>query len=368
MPFPQVPRRVAPAKERNHGASSIAPNVARRPRRAAPAKGRIGQRGAALLAAMLTVTLVATFAAAALWQQWRSVEIEAAERARVQSGWILTGALDWSRLILRADALGSNIDHLGEPWAVALEESRLSTFLAADQNNTGGQTLEDSLEAFLSGSITDMQSRLNLRNLVQAGKVGEPAEEMFDRLFELLGLPRVEMDALAENLRRAAELGTDADSAEAPIWPERIEQLTAYGLSPATLKAIEPYVALLPARTSVNVNTASAVVLAASEPKLTLPDAERVVAARASQPFISTTHASMVLGKDAGLFAGDGYGVQSNFFEVRGRLRLESITLEERSLVQREGQGPRVTVKTISRQRVVSDERALAAAAGAGQP
>ena len=40
-------------------------------------------RGAALLAAMLTVTLVATFAAAAMWQQWRAVEVETAERGRV---------------------------------------------------------------------------------------------------------------------------------------------------------------------------------------------------------------------------------------------------------------------------------------------
>ena len=41
-------------------------------------------RGAALLAAMLTVTLVATFAAAAMWQQWRAVEVETAERGHVQ--------------------------------------------------------------------------------------------------------------------------------------------------------------------------------------------------------------------------------------------------------------------------------------------
>ena len=40
------------------------------------------QHGAALLAAMLTVTLVASIAAAALWQQWRSVEVEAADRGR----------------------------------------------------------------------------------------------------------------------------------------------------------------------------------------------------------------------------------------------------------------------------------------------
>ena len=48
--------------------------------------------GAALLSAMLTVTLVATFAAAALWQQWRSVEVEIAERGRVQVAWLLIGA------------------------------------------------------------------------------------------------------------------------------------------------------------------------------------------------------------------------------------------------------------------------------------
>ena len=93
-----------------------------------------GQRGAALLVAMLTVTLVATFAAAALWQQWRAVEVEGAERARMQAGWILTGALDWSRLILREDARTGGADHLAEPWAVPLQEARLSTFLAADRN------------------------------------------------------------------------------------------------------------------------------------------------------------------------------------------------------------------------------------------
>lgn len=94
-----------------HGARPAQPNAAR---------ARVHQRGAALLAAMLTVTLVATFAAAALWQQWRAVEVETAERARLQSAWILVGALDWSRLILREDAITGGADHLAEPWAVPL--------------------------------------------------------------------------------------------------------------------------------------------------------------------------------------------------------------------------------------------------------
>ena len=54
--------------------------------------GRTGtlarQRGAAILTAMLTVVLVATLAASALWQQWRGVEIEAAQRSRSMARWL----------------------------------------------------------------------------------------------------------------------------------------------------------------------------------------------------------------------------------------------------------------------------------------
>ena len=99
---------------------------------------RSAQRGAALLTAMIIVTLVATLAASMVWQQWRAVQVEGAERARAQSAWILAGALDWARLILKEDArsAANPVDHLGEPWAVPLAEARLSTFLAADQSNT----------------------------------------------------------------------------------------------------------------------------------------------------------------------------------------------------------------------------------------
>ena len=93
---------------------------------------RCAQGGAALLMALLTVALVATLASAALWRQWRNVEVEAHDRSRMQAGWVLSGALDWARLILREDARAGGPDHLGEPWSVPLQESRLSTFLAID--------------------------------------------------------------------------------------------------------------------------------------------------------------------------------------------------------------------------------------------
>ena len=126
-------------------------------------------RGAALLAAMITVTVVATLASAALWDQWRSVEVETAERTRIQAHWLLQGALDWARLVLREDARTSTVDHLGEPWAIPLHEARLSEFLALGQTESSTDDLAQT--SFLSGRITDLQSRYNLTNLVQRGKI-----------------------------------------------------------------------------------------------------------------------------------------------------------------------------------------------------
>ena len=64
------------------------------------------QQGAALLTAMVIVTLVATLASAMVWQQWRAVQVESAERARAQALWILDGAIDWARLVTFNSACG----------------------------------------------------------------------------------------------------------------------------------------------------------------------------------------------------------------------------------------------------------------------
>jgi len=322
---------------------------------------RVRQRGAALLMAMLTVTLVATFAAAALWQQWRSVEVETAERSRVQSAWVLSGALDWARLILREDARSGGADHLAEPWAVPLQEARLSTFLAAEPGAAAQAQTEDPndpQDAFLSGQITDLQSLLNVRNLVENGQVSDPWLRTFAKLFELLGLPQQELAKLAENLRFAADTSADNRSGGfAPLLPDRVEQLTWLGLSAATVAALTPYVTVLPVTTPLNLNTASAEALCASVPALGLADAQRLVAERDRAHFRSVNDAGRLVGADAAFNEGR-HSIASRFFEVRGRLRLGQAVVEERSVLQRDG----LEVRALSRQRGVADPALLAAA------
>jgi general secretion pathway protein K len=328
------------------------------------------QRGAALLVAMLTVTMVATLASAALWQQWRNVEVEAAERTRMQSSWILTGALDWARLILREDARAGRSDHLAEPWAVPLQEARLSTFLAADPtNNSAASTVgTDAENVFLSGQITDMQSFLNVTNLVENSNKSAGGLVMFGRLFDLLGLPRQQLDRLAENLRFAQDIKTDNLSAgRAALPPQNVEQLVWLGLPPETVQALLPYVTILPERTPVNLNTASAEVIYAAgiyDPVdtglgISLADAQRMVTERERQHFGTEQDALKLAPNAATRFASGTVAASSKYFEVRGRLRLNDLVMEQRSLVVREAN----EVRTLTRENGVVHAGAPARAA-----
>jgi general secretion pathway protein K len=291
------------------------------------------QRGAALLTAMIIVTLVATLAAAMVWQQWRAIQVEAAERTRLQAAWMLSGALDWARLILREDARNGGADHLGEPWAVPLAEARVSTFLAVDKDNT-----DDAPEAFLSGSIVDMQSHYNLRNLIDpAGKPLPDEVAALSRLFDSTGISPELAERIANGLKDAIAGG---NAASAPLLPQTLAQLNWLGVDDDSVRRMAPYVTLLPIPTSINLNTAPREVLAAALPGLDLGTAERLVQERQRNPFKAIADAlnlTPVSVQQAVAKIPQRFGTTSNYFEVRGRLRIDDRVLEESSVIERRG-------------------------------
>src|SRR3954470_16362799 len=147
------------------------------------------QRGAALLLALLIMTLVATLAAGMVWLQWRGIQVETAERARGQAQWLLNASLDWGNLILKSSIRQSHTDDdLGQPWATPLAETKLSSFLSAD----GSHSDDSGPEAYLSGQITDAQSKYNLYNLIVPANgqaIGKNTEiERLQVLFQAIGV------------------------------------------------------------------------------------------------------------------------------------------------------------------------------------
>lgn len=331
------------------------------------------QRGAALLTAMIIVALVATLAGSMVWQQWRAIQVEAAERARAQSAWILLGALDFARLILNEDLKDDRkkklVDHLGEPWAVPLEEARLSTFLAIDKDNN----TEDLPDAFLSGVITDATARYNLTNVI--GTPTEPLDTLeLDALLRLCETVGVSTDVgkqIAGALRQAtplppangasggtvgvapalpirSELAAPASPslADSPLLPISVGQLSWLGLDAESARALAPYVVILPEKAWVNVNTASREVLVAAT-GLDPATAERIIQSRQREPLTSLKELQ-ALAPGISSKVLDHLAVASSFFEVRGRMRLGDVVLEQRSLVKRTGNG----VTVLQRERV----------------
>ena len=289
-------------------------------RRARPA------RGAALLVAMVLLTVVATLAAGMVWQQWRAVQVETAERSRVQSGWMLAGALDWGRLILREDARSGKPTSLNEPWATPLAEARLSSFLAADRDNNA----DSGPEAFLSGRISDAQARYNLRNLLVDNKVDPLQLAILQRLCTSVGLGPDTASQIADGLLAALLAASDT----APLPPQQLADLVWLGLDAATLERLASVVVLLPVATPVNLNTASREVLAGVVSGLDLGSADRLVQSRVRTPLRSVADAVAIVGAGPKLQERD-VDVKSSYFEVQGRLRLENRVLESRSLVER---------------------------------
>ena len=289
---------------------------------------------------MIIVTLVATLAAAMVWQQWRAVQVEAAERSRAQLAWILSGALDFAKLILKETVRPGDPTTLSGEWATPLAESRLSTFLAVDKSN-----VDDGPEAFLSGNISDAQARYNLKNLVSDGNVDKDQRAALERLCLSVGIDSGVADRIATGLRDAT-LGT---SATAPLMPTSVAQLTWLGVEQASVNALQTYVVLLPGITPVNVNTAPKEVLAAVF-DLDPATAEHLVQMRQRTPFKDTASFTTQLTKPAPA----AFDVRSSYFDVLGRLRLVDRVLVERSLLQRLPNGQ---AKVWQRERVSSLEQ-----------
>lgn len=300
------------------------------------APARSLQRGAAIVAALLTVALVTGLSVASFWRQWRSIEVETAQRQRLQALWLSTGALDWAQAILADDGVRSaGLDHLGEAWARPVHEAMLQDFLAraglSAPPRAGAQGA-----ARLGLRITDAQGQLNLLNLLQGQSLSPTWLAVFGRLFDHLGLPPTELDRLGQALRRASvatatsPAPTDAAAALMPLHPSDLSWL---GLAPDTVQTLSPHVSLLPGLLPVNVNTASAPVLQAVL-DLGRSEVQALIAQRQSRPFTSLASTGLK-SPDPQMLA-----IGSYFFEVQITLQLDPavpVLRQQHALLQREG-------------------------------
>jgi general secretion pathway protein K len=277
------------------------------------------QRGTAILMAMLVLAAVATLVSGALWQQNALVREAENELAYAQAKWLLRGAIDWAGVILQEDARTSSVDHRGEPWAVPLADTRL--------NENDGRA-----PAYLAGAIEDEQAKFNLRNL--AGSDGLNDAEM-RALRRLLGALRIDEDfalRIGERMLAALRPGNELPA------PGRafVDDLLAVGMQDEELQRLRGFVTVLPEPTALNVNTASAEVLAARIADLALVDARRIVSGRDRAYFKDLGDALARLREASPLATDAGLAVATRYFSVEGTVSYGAAHLTARALVKRD--------------------------------
>lgn len=335
------------------------------------------QAGVAVVTALLLTTLAITIVASLFWQQQVQVRSIENQRYQLQKKWVLRGALDWAALILREDERTSKVDHLGEPWAVNLGDTRL------DQYVENGKTDVEDSEASLSGQISDAQAKFNLSNLAKDGVVNLREQAVFAKL-----LSNLRMDAgLAQHvaaqialtqerlsvgppgpgsLTGAGEGGKGSDKgsdstgkpgSETPVGESssglstssnsavqflrfsQIDDLLAVpGFSPEMLIRLKNFVTVLPVETKINVNTTSAEVLSARLENVSMSDAALMIASRDRAYFLDFERFKLQFSDKVNESARDVLDFKTKFFVINGRVKLNRSLLEVNALFEREGQ------------------------------
>jgi general secretion pathway protein K len=281
------------------------------------------ERGAAVIMAMLVVAATATLISGAFWRQSVLARQTENELSYAQAKWLIRGAVDWAGVILREDARTSRVDHLGEPWAVQLAETRLNP--------------DDGNEAvYISGIIRDEQARFNLRNL--AGPNGVSTNELaaLRRLLALVGASEGAATPIAQ--RVLASFPPGLERKQSVIGIVSVDDLLGItGMTPAVIERLRPFVTVLPEPTAINANTAPAVVLAARFGNLSLADAQRLAASRDRAYFRDRADVLNRIG-DLRLNASAGeIDVATQFFSVDGAVSYRRARLRAQALVRRSG-------------------------------
>jgi len=308
------------------------------------------QRGAAIVTALLIVALATTIVSALFARQSATVRTIENRLAITQARWIERAAIDWARVILRQDARSSSTDHLGEPWAVPVADTRVNASVGA-----GGALDTGATPATLSGQILDMQGRFNLANVVPGGRVDPVEAAALATLLTLVGQPSSLAEPLIARLLAATPVvketagggtGTGAGTGVSPLnsprpsaFPIRraADLLTVPGFDAVAVAALEPLVVMLPRAAPLNINTASAEVIAARTSGMELSQARAFVAARERVPFRDLTDANQAYEPQAQIFKAERWGVTSAWFLVRGAVRYDRIESRSDTLLERKG-------------------------------
>ncbi|RDL20097.1 type II secretion system minor pseudopilin GspK [Pseudomonas jessenii] len=293
------------------------------------------QQGMAIISALLIAAVVAVIAAGMLTRQSVATRALEADQHRVQGRWVVQGGLEISRQLLWDARQRDPLTRLDQPWAQRLV-----------------------VQGF-EGRLEDEQGKFNLRNLVANERVDEAQTQAFGRLCELIGIsaglsqrisqrviasyPRLLNPQIANNTNNFdSGRATSPNASRKPENPKlpmlrNLEDLRSVeGVNDAVISKLAPYLTVIPATTWINGNTATAPVLAAYVPGLSLERAQALINERdAGRWFINRGDFVNRLRMPSLELTSVKVGITSDWFRLRGEARREQRRVSLDALLHR---------------------------------
>jgi len=239
------------------------------------------QQGVALITVLLVTAVAAVIASEVVSRLHFHIQRNQAQQAQAQAYQYALGGEELVRQLLHEDHGENKFDYRNDRWA------KLKPLYEFDQ----GQ---------LKILVVDLNSRLNINTLVTAnGQIDETVSQQFQNLFNSLNLEQQQLDALVDWLDKDSlpkGLGSEDDHYLALDTPYRTanqplqhlsELLLLKGWENKHLVLIAPHVTALPTSTKINVNTASAPVLATLAKDLSAQKASALVTSQQANGFDS---------------------------------------------------------------------------------
>lgn len=234
------------------------------------------QQGIALITAVFIVSIIAAIATSISFSQQVWLRQTQNIRDYSQSNNSRHSAINYMITVLTKDAQDNNIDELSESWS----SGSVADYFAGGIPFAGGA---------VAGKIIDAQSKFNLNNLIKSGKISQADLGVFRNILIAQdlepNLANAVIDWIDDNDTALADGAEDVDYMSmippyraANQFMQSIYELKLIkGFNDDVIKSIIDHVTVLPGRTSININTASAVVISALFTNMSVSEAQTIV-------------------------------------------------------------------------------------------
>lgn len=294
------------------------------------------QRGVAIITALLIVAIATTISISISTRLQLDVRRTGNVIAGDQAYLYLLAAESWSKRILIQDRKDSEIDHLGEDWAIELPPLPVE----------GG---------YIQGRLTDLQSCFNINSLLDAGTDTNTgtntnvARTRLERLLTNLKIDTAGAQAIIDWIDSDLQT-TIPDGAEDVYYmnldqPYRTANTPLQSISelrlikgfedPLVYATVLPHVCAFGVNTPININTATTEVLRSLADDLTDSDVEKIIEQRNDTAFNNINEFTSSSNLKEKIGSTEGLSVDTEYFMLQTQSTIGQVRVLGYSIIHR---------------------------------